>query len=124
MTDIYVRMPGLTKIYGIVDGCLERVRINFFSRVFLSEREKNRISAAMSTRAENAMELYGDGILRLAYMYFHNRSDAEDILQETLIRYMESRPDFIDQKQEKIWLFKVAANRSINRLKYNTGFFA
>lgn len=121
MTDIYVKMIDLAKIYGIVAGCLERIRINFFSRVFLNEREKKkkRISAAMSIRVENAMELYGDGILRLAYMYLHNRSDAEDILQETLIRYMESKPDFTDQKQEKIWLFRVAANRSINRLKYN-----
>lgn len=121
MTDIYVRMPGLTKIYGTVAGWLERVRINFFSRVFLSEKEKkkNRISAAMSIRAENAMKLYGNGILRLAYVHLHNWSDAEEILQDTLIRYMESKPDFADRKQEKAWLFKVATNLCWNKRKYN-----
>lgn len=33
-------------------------------------------------------------ILRLAYSYVHNMSDAEDILQKTLIRFLKTAPSF------------------------------
>ena len=46
-------------------------------------------------------------------------SDAEDILQETLIRYLENRPVFENEKHEKAWLFRVAANLSKNKIAYN-----
>jgi len=69
--------------------------------------------------AERALELYGDSILRLAYSYLHNMSDAEDILQETLIRLMEKAPDFESEEHRKAWLLRVAANLSKNRIDYN-----
>ena len=34
---------------------------------------------------ETVLDIYGNAILRLAYSYLHNMSDAEDILQDTLI---------------------------------------
>ena len=43
--------------------------------------------------------------------------DAEDILQETLIRYMLKAPAFESELHEKAWLLKVAANLSKNRLR-------
>lgn len=46
----------------------------------------------MAVLAERIMDTYGNAVLRLAYTYVHNMSDAEDILQETLIRYLEHRP--------------------------------
>ena len=46
-------------------------------------------------------------------------SDAEDILQETLIRFLETVPSFASDAHEKAWLLKVAANLSKNRLDYN-----
>ena len=35
---------------------------------------------------ERAFDTHGNSILHLAYSYLHNMEDAEDILQETLIR--------------------------------------
>ena len=69
--------------------------------------------------AERILDVYGDAVLRLAYTYVHNMSDAEDILQETLIRYLENRPVLENEKHEKAWLFRVAANLSKNKIAYN-----
>ena len=69
--------------------------------------------------AERILDAYGDAVLRLAYTYVHNMSDAEDILQETLIRYLENRPVFENEKHEKAWIFRVAANLSKNKIAYN-----
>ena len=55
----------------------------------------------------------------MAYSYLHNMSDAEDILQETLIRYLQTMPELENASHEKAWLLKVAANLSKNRIDYN-----
>lgn len=69
--------------------------------------------------ASRLLDQYGNMILRLAYSYLHNQSDAEDILQETLIKYLQTVPDFAGPVHEKAWLLKVAANLSKNRIDYN-----
>ena len=69
--------------------------------------------------ASRLLDQYGNMILRLSYSYLHNQSDAEDILQETLIKYLQTAPDFAGPVHEKAWLLKVAANLSKNRIDYN-----
>lgn len=68
----------------------------------------------------SAFDTFGNSILRLAYSYLHNMEDAEDILQETLIRYMNKAPDFDTGEHEKAWLLRVAANLAKNKIDYNT----
>ena len=65
------------------------------------------------------LDEYGNSILRLAYSYLHNMSDAEEILQETLIKVMKTAPVFENQTHEKAWLMRVAGNLSRNRIAYN-----
>ena len=67
-------------------------------------------SAQSAALAEHALCSYGQSILRLAYSYLRNQSDAEDILQETLVRLLRSAPEFETQEHEKAWLLHVAAN--------------
>lgn len=55
----------------------------------------------MEVLAERIMDTYGNAVLRLAYTYVHNMSDAEDILQETLIRYLEHRPVFAGENPKR-----------------------
>ena len=55
----------------------------------------------------------------MAYAYLHNMSDAEDILQETLIKYLQTAPVLENPAHEKAWLLRVTANLSKNRLGYN-----
>ena len=76
-------------------------------------------SAQSAALAEHVLCTYGQSILRLAYSYLRNQSDAEDILQETLVRLLRSAPEFETQEHEKAWLLHVAANLSKNRLRYN-----
>ncbi len=68
---------------------------------------------------EKILDNYGNAILRLAYSYLHNISDAEDILQDTLIKYMQSAPIFLTEGHKKAWLLHVAANLSKNKINYN-----
>lgn len=70
-------------------------------------------------RTEVLLDTYGNQILRLAYSYLHNLDDAEEVLQDTLIRYWNKEPDFENKTHEKAWLLRVAANLSKNRIAYN-----
>ena len=75
---------------------------------------------APKTQAIDAAQLlddYGNSILRMAYSYLHNMDDAEDILQETLLRCIQTAPAFESPDHEKAWLLRVAANLSKDRLR-------
>ena len=65
---------------------------------------------AVNMQAARVLDEYGNSILRLAYSYLHNMSDAEDILQETLIQFLKTGPLLENTSHEKAWLLKVAAN--------------
>ena len=69
--------------------------------------------------ATDALDTYGNAILRCAYSYLHNMADAEEILQETLIKLLTAAPRFESETHKKAWLLRVAANLSKNRIEYN-----
>ena len=69
--------------------------------------------------AEEIIDLHGNAILRLALSYLHNKEDAEDILQETLIKFVTVRPNFESEAHRKAWLMRVASNLAKNRIDYN-----
>ena len=69
--------------------------------------------------AEEIIDRIGNSILRLAYSFLHNKEDAEDILQETLIKFVTVRPVFQSDAHRKAWLMRVASNLSKNRIDYN-----
>ena len=74
---------------------------------------------AVNHQAERMLTDYGSSILRLAYSYLHNLSDAEEVLQDTLIQFLKTAPALDGPRHEKAWLLRVAANLSKNRLDYN-----
>ena len=80
-----------------------------------SETEAERIER----ETVEIMDQLGNAILRLAYSYLHNMEDAEDILQETLIKFVTTKPVFENEKHRKAWLLTVAANLAKNRIEYN-----
>lgn len=85
-----------------------------YERKAYDEEDRN-----VKEAAARFMEQYGDSILRFAYSYLHNMSDAEEILQETLLSYLVNRPVFASESHAKAWLFRVAGNLSKNRIRYN-----
>lgn len=54
---------------------------------------------------------YSSAVYRTAFAYCKNSADAEDIVQETFIKRFRTDIDFPDDKAEKAWLMKVAANK-------------
>lgn len=83
-------------------------------------KEKATACDTVNQKAEQLLNKYGNSILRLAYSYLHNMSDAEDILQDTLLQYLKTAPVLENGSHEKAWLLRVAANLSKNRIKYNS----
>lgn len=71
-------------------------------------------------QAARILDEHGNRILRLAYSYLHNMSDAEDILQDTLIQFLKTAPKFENAEHEKAWLLRVASNLSKNKIAYNS----
>ena len=69
--------------------------------------------------AEEILDLHGNAILRLAVSYLHNKEDSEDILQETMIKFVTVRPNFESDAHRKAWLMRVASNLAKNRIDYN-----
>lgn len=82
-------------------------------------KKKERVQSDVALQAERILKEQGNSILRCAYSYLHNMSDAEEILQDVLIQYMKTEPAFQNPQHEKAWLLTVAANLSKNRIKYH-----
>lgn len=97
------------------------VRIfSFFAALFAKPAEAEPESReALNRRAAHLLEAHGNTVLRYAYSYLHNRSDAEEVLQDTLIQFLKAAPTFQNEQHEKAWLLRTAANISKNRLRYN-----
>lgn len=73
----------------------------------------------LNAQAEHLLDCYGNSVLRLAYSYLHNLSDAEEVLQECLIQFLRAAPVLENERHEKAWLLRVAGNLSKNRIAYN-----
>lgn len=63
---------------------------------------------------EDAMDRFSTDVYRMAYARTGNKSDAEDITQDTFIKYMKEQKPFSDENHVKAWLLRVAINSSKN----------
>lgn len=70
-------------------------------------------------KIEQAIDLYGDILMRVCLSMLGNRYDAEEIVQETFISYMTYSGKFREEEHEKAWLLRVAINKSKNFLRKN-----
>lgn len=61
---------------------------------------------------------YGNMLYRIAFVMMKNAFDAEDIVQDTLIKYMECRKRFDTEEYRKAWLIRVTINLCKNRLRF------
>ena len=85
----------------------------------LLPRTEAQAESRVDRMAAEALDTYGNAILRCAYSYLHNMADAEEILQDTLLKLLTAAPDFESEAHKKAWLLRVAANLSKNRIEYN-----
>ena len=88
-----VPLSGGIRLEGWVRRLLRRVRGAWLAVLSALDAAGERRDAAYEgENAARVLDSYGNAILRLAYTYMHSMSDAEDILQETLIRYLTKAP--------------------------------
>lgn len=59
---------------------------------------------------ENIVNNYGNMLFRISFSILANKSDAEDAVQETILKYIKKAPNFENKKYEKAWLIKVVTN--------------
>ena len=64
--------------------------------------------------AEEIVIKYENLLYRAALTITQNREDALDMVQETFIKWITSRPDFASDEHEKAWLLRVVMNLSRN----------
>lgn len=59
-----------------------------------------------------AVAQYGDMVFRVAYSCLKNRSDAEDVMQETLLKLYRQKGEFAGEEHLRRWLIRVAMNQA------------
>ena len=75
-------------------------------------------SARPADEIEAIVHRYGNVLYRLCLVMLRNESDAEDAVQETVIKYMRKAPQLSDSEHEKAWLITVATNTCRDMLRY------
>lgn len=68
--------------------------------------------------AEQVFFEYGSMLYRIAFVMMKNAFDAEDVVQDTLIKYMECTKHFETEEYRKAWLIRVDINLCKNRLRF------
>lgn len=68
---------------------------------------------------ERVVEEYANMIYKIALSYLENKCDAEDILQEVMIKYISfiKKNKFKDEKHERYWIIRVTINLCCNEIK-------
>lgn len=66
------------------------------------------------------VEKYQTMIFRTCIGFLHNRDDADDLTQEILIQAYESLKSFKGEAAFSTWLYRIAVNASLNRVRKNS----
>ena len=61
-----------------------------------------------------AVEAYSNTVYRAAYQYCGNKSDAEDVVQNTFIKLWQFQKEFDNEEYLRRWLIRVAINEAKN----------
>lgn len=80
----------------------------------------NNSSARPADGVESAVNTYGNMLYRVCLVMLGNNQDAEDAVQETVLKYILSAPEFSDPEHEKAWLIRVATNKCRDMLRYKS----
>ena len=68
---------------------------------------------------EQLVREHMNAVLGLAYNYVGNFSAAEDIAQDTFVQAFQSLSSLRDGARFKVWLLKIARNKSIDSIRRN-----
>lgn len=66
----------------------------------------------MRLTVEDAFQKYGDRVFSAAFSICRNQEDADDVVQDTFLRYHIKNLQYMDENHLKAWLLRVAINRA------------
>ena len=76
-------------------------------------------SLQQTERFNEALESNYDRLYLLAYAWTHQRALAQDLVQETMLKALESQKDLEHLDQLGAWLSKIMHNKFVDNLRYN-----
>lgn len=59
---------------------------------------------------ERLMNMYGEDVLRMSYLYLKDRQRAEDAFQEVFIKIYKKNGSFKGKSSEKTWIISITIN--------------
>ena len=74
--------------------------------------------AVGQSSARRIFDEYGEMLYKICIVMLKNTYDAEDAVQDILIKYMVKKPAFDTTEYEKAWLIRVAMNLCKDRLRF------
>jgi RNA polymerase sigma-70 factor (ECF subfamily) len=69
------------------------------------------------TEGQALVNSYGDMLYRLCLCTLRNAADAEDAVQEVLLKYITHAPAFDSEEHRKAWLIRTALNQCRTMLR-------
>lgn len=66
---------------------------------------------------EDLVGRHASGVYHLGLKMLHNAADAEEVLQDTFLSAYTHLKDFRRQSSFKTWLYRIAANQALTRLR-------
>ena len=71
----------------------------------------------MKLTVDEAFRRYGDRVFTAAFQLCRSREDADDVVQDTFLRYHTTQMNYESEEHIKAWLLRTAINRSKDLLK-------
>ena len=116
--EITSETPGISLADELIYGIRQTVAA-LKRAVILPFKKADSERTVLNERAEKFMKMYGSRVLRLAYSYVKNMDEAEDILQETLIKILETKLESEDEEYIKAYFLRTASNIAKNHISAN-----
>lgn len=66
------------------------------------------------------VHLVTEAIHAVVISYVHNRQDAEEVIQDTILKAMSEIQSFKQEASLKTWVYRIAINKSKDVLKYRS----
>lgn len=91
----------------------------------MSEKEliKN-LKKGRESAYKQVIDLYGDQLFRTCYLILKDKEDAEDVVQETLIRVFKNIKSFKGNSKLYTWIYQIALNLSRDILRKKKDFLS
>jgi len=67
-----------------------------------------------TTNPAEWLDLYGDALYRYALLRVHDESQAEDLVQETLLAALKSHDRYTGSSEEKTWLIGILKHKIVD----------